>query len=298
MSLTGQAISSPGFQLVINALADYTKLTGIDLTNNPFAEKIKQLDSPEAILELLQEREKAFKEYRDMNRGLINCLSPAVKLFHAFSRILGDTVSLVSIISVTTIVVYLMWARQVPFSPAKAVFTSIDVLLAVSLSNVLFNGVPCDVRLRQAAIGVSSSYDALLELFQCLGSFLKRLEIYLAIPPTTTMTDVIVKIMVEVLLVLALATKQVKQGRLSKCSIPYTLSMAQCVIEKFAKKLLGDSEVEAVLQRLNRLTQDEARMTVAQTLGVVHGLVGNMKVVMEGAESLHDYSQISEVLFC
>ena len=112
------------------------------------------------------------------------------------------------------------------------------------------------------------------------------------------MTDVIVKIMVEVLLVLALATKQVKQGRLSKCSIPYTLSMAQCVIEKFAKKLLGDGEVEAVLQRLNRLTQDEARMSVAQTLGVVHGLVGNMKVVMEGAKSLHDYSQISEDSFC
>jgi hypothetical protein len=112
------------------------------------------------------------------------------------------------------------------------------------------------------------------------------------------MTDVIVKIMVEVLLVLALATKQVKQGRLSKCSTPYTLSMAQCATEKFAKKLLGDSEVEAVLQRLNRLTQDEARMTVAQTLGVVHGLVGNMKVVMEGAKSWHDYSQISEDSFC
>ena len=58
---------------------------------------------------------------------------------------------------------------------------------------------------------------------------------------------------------------------------------AQCVTEKFAKKLLGDSEIESVLQRLDRLTQDEARVTVAQTLGVVHGLVGNMKVVMEGA---------------
>jgi hypothetical protein len=69
------------------------------------------------------------------------------------------------------------------------------------------------------------------------------------------------------------------------------ISKAQCAIEKFAKKLLGESEVEAVLQRLNRLTQDEAKMTVAQTLGVVHGLVGNMKVVMEGAESLHDCSQ-------
>ena len=68
--------------------------------------------------------------------------------------------------------------------------------------------------------------------------------------------------------------------------------MAQRAIEKFAKKLLGESEIEAVVQRLNRLTQDEARMTVAQTLGVVHGLVGNMKVVMEGAECLHDCSQI------
>ena len=46
---------------------------------------------------------------------------------------------------------------------------------------------------------------------------------------------------------------------------------------------MGESEIEAVLQRLDRLTLEEARMTVAETLGVVHGLVGNMKVVMEGA---------------
>ncbi len=52
---------------------------------------------------------------------------------------------------------------------------------------------------------------------------------------------------------------------------------------KFTKKLRGESEIEAVLQRLDRLTREEAQMTVVQTLGVVHGLVGNMKVVMEGA---------------
>jgi hypothetical protein len=69
--------------------------------------------------------------------------------------------------------------------------------------------------------------------------------------------------------------------------------MAQCTIEKFAKKLLGESEVEAVLKRLDRLTQDEARMTVAQTLGIVHGLVGNVKVVMEGMQRLHDLLVIS-----
>jgi hypothetical protein len=50
---------------------------------------------------------------------------------------------------------------------------------------------------------------------------------------------------------------------------------------------LGESDVEAVLLRLDRLTQDEARMTVAQTLGVVHGLVGNVKIVMEGMQRFH-----------
>jgi len=96
------------------------------------------------------------------------------------------------------------------------------------------------------------------------------------------MTDIIVKIMAELLSVLALATKQVNQGRFSRCYMLYTFLLAQRVVEKFARKLLGESEVEAVLQRLDRLTQDEARITVAQTLGVVHGLMENMKVVMDG----------------
>jgi hypothetical protein len=65
--------------------------------------------------------------------------------------------------------------------------------------------------------------------------------------------------------------------------MPHTSAIAQCVTEKFTKKILGESEVETVLQRLDRLTQEEARMTVVQTLGVVHGLVGSVKVVMEGA---------------
>jgi hypothetical protein len=89
--------------------------------------------------------------------------------------------------------------------------------------NTLFDQVPFEVRLCQAASGVNSSYDALLELFECLGTFLERLEIYVMIPPTTIMTNIIARIMVEVLSVLALATKQMKQGRFSKCAITYTL---------------------------------------------------------------------------
>ena len=55
-----------------------------------------------------------------------------------------------------------------------------------------------------------------------------------------------------------------------------------CVAEQFAKKLLGDSEIETILKRLDRLTQEEARMTVAQTFAIIHGLLDNLKVVMDG----------------
>jgi hypothetical protein len=83
--------------LIIDALADYATQTGINLSQNPFVEKLQESNTPDAILELLREREKSFKEYRDGNRRLINCLSPAVRVLHAFSCTLGEAVSLVSI---------------------------------------------------------------------------------------------------------------------------------------------------------------------------------------------------------
>jgi hypothetical protein len=51
---------------------------------------------------------------------------------------------------------------------------------------------------------------------------------------------------------------------------------------------LGESEVEDVLHRLDRLTLDEARMTGTETLQVVHGLVSNLKLLIGGTQlSLH-----------
>jgi len=91
------------------------------------------------------------------------------------------------------------------------------------------------------------------------------------------MTDLIVKIMAELLSVLSLTTKLIKQGRLCKCTSAYSSVVAQCVIAMFAKKLLGKNDVEAVLQRLDQLTQEETRMATAQILGVVH------RLAMEGA---------------
>jgi fungal STAND N-terminal Goodbye domain len=96
MSSIEQVTSTSNFQLIIDALADYAKITGVDLSTNPFAAALEQSNSPDAILQLLQGREKAFQEYRDGNWRLIKCLSPAVKILQAFSGILGEAVSLVS----------------------------------------------------------------------------------------------------------------------------------------------------------------------------------------------------------
>jgi hypothetical protein len=97
------------------------------------------------------------------------------------------------------------------------------------------------------------------------------------------MSDIMVKIMVEVLSVLALATKQINQGRFSKWPAAIRYFLVEHRAEKFAKKLLGESDVEAVLQRLDRLTQEEARVTASHTLEVVHGLFDNVRVAMDGA---------------
>ena len=118
-------------------------------------------------------------------------------------------------------------------------------------------------------------------MLESIEHFLKRLDIYTKIPPTPAMTEIVVKIMVELLSTLALATKQIKQGRPSKSVITMHY-LTQWIAEKFVKKLFGENDIDAVLRRLDRLTEDEARTTAAQTLEVVYGLVQNMRVVIDG----------------
>jgi hypothetical protein len=63
--------------------------------------------------------------------------------------------------------------------------------------------------------------------------------------------------------------------------------LSQNPSEKFAKVLFKNGgEIEAVLQRLDRLTTEEARMTVTQTLEIVYGLVNNVKLVMDSTPGL------------
>ena len=63
---------------------------------------------------------------------------------------------------------------------------------------------------------MAASEEVLADLFDRIENFFKRLESYTEVPPTTAMTDIIEKIMVEVLNIFAIATKEIKQGRASE----------------------------------------------------------------------------------
>jgi len=70
--------------------------------------------------------------------------------------------------------------------------------------------------IRQAAKDVRSSQETLIDIFERVENFFRRLEIYTAVSPTLEMTDMMVKITVEVLAILGIATKETKQGRTSE----------------------------------------------------------------------------------
>ena len=84
------------FQLILDALDKYAEQSGINLRENPFADKVLGCDSSGSILLLLQENVKEFKEYRDQHRKFIDCLGPVGQFVHAFSGILGQAAGLVS----------------------------------------------------------------------------------------------------------------------------------------------------------------------------------------------------------
>ena len=102
-----------------------------------------------------------------------------------------------------------------PFSPAKTIFTGIGVLLGVRF--------PCSPLSRlhmvsnyQAVRDVVASHDTLIHLFERINFFLQRLKTYTGIPLTNESTELLGKIMAQLLSVLALSTKAMTDKRISE----------------------------------------------------------------------------------
>ncbi len=63
---------------------------------------------------------------------------------------------------------------------------------------------------------MSASYDALVQLFERIENFFKRLRVYTKTSLTTEMAEVFVNIVAEILSIISIATKEVKRKRASK----------------------------------------------------------------------------------
>jgi hypothetical protein len=99
------------------------------------------------------------------------------------------------------------------YPPAGVVFTSIGVLLSVSTCIVPFSR---DVLTSWAAKSIGASRGPVLDLFTRIENIFRGLETHIEGIPTARMTDTIVGVLVEVLCVLAIATKEAKQSRASE----------------------------------------------------------------------------------
>ncbi|KAH9027759.1 hypothetical protein EDB84DRAFT_300040 [Lactarius hengduanensis] len=117
------------------------------------------------------------------------------------------------------------------FPPAGAICAGIGVLLA-------------------AAKDARASHDALVELFGRIESFFKRLGVYTQTSLSVEMVEVFVRIVAEVLAILSIATKEMKRTR----------------GKIFSRKLLGRTDIEDALKRLDSLIQEEVRMAIALTM--------------------------------
>jgi hypothetical protein len=92
------------------------------------------------------------------------------------------------------------------------------------------------------------------------------------------------KILFELILVLALSTRQAKHGRLRE-SVSIDAVVAHSTPENIKEKWLKEDDIGRVQRRLGRLTQDETQMAVTYNMEVVYGLISNIKVLMDGARS-------------
>ncbi|KAI9438088.1 hypothetical protein H4582DRAFT_1852824 [Lactarius indigo] len=86
------------------------------------------------------------------------------------------------------------------------------------------------------------------------------------------MMEIITEIMVEVLTIFGIATKELRRGS----------------AKRFLKKLTGRTDLEDAVKKLDRLTQEEARIALAEVRKITHIVHDDVKVVDGKVEGLDD----------
>jgi len=202
--------------LLESALRAYEKNVGVSLTQHPLAIKVQNCDSVEAITGLLQDQARAFRDLQ----GSDKIMKPIKTTVSILSK-LSSTASLDSglglvrqqelVACFTSLTVFL---QTLP--PVKAIKICLVILLDVCAVLYFMLRWPGDVRVIQSAKGIVSNCDALVDLLGSIERVVNCLDIYIWIPPTPTMDEIVAKILVELISMLALVTEELKQRRSSE----------------------------------------------------------------------------------
>jgi len=196
------------------ALSEFENRAGFNLVSHQIFNRLVACQSIESVLDILQEQIDPLRTSRGDEGTLMKWIERTVHVLHSLSTndMVVNGVSLVCGILPNGHNTFLK-----AFPPATAVFAGISILLSVCFLPWFARLVSCDIRDHHQAIkDVDKSYDTLVDLFESFESFVRRLDIYTKIPPTMAITEVIVRILAELLSTISLAIQQVKRGRLSK----------------------------------------------------------------------------------
>jgi len=131
----------------------------------------------------------------------------------------------------------------------------------------------------------ATSRKTLIDLFERIHFFLQRLKVYIEVPLTEGLTELLGKIMAQLLAILALSTKIMTEKKMSELICCFFYPLVDRGSAKFLKRLMGRTNVEDALLRLDRLTQEECLMTAARTLELTHRVANVVRDVDGGVKA-------------
>jgi len=268
-------IDQPGstrFQALLeSAVQAYEKKAGVILADSEdsLAMRLQCCHSADDIATLLQGQARAIDDFQQRDR-IFKSIKTTVSILSPISSF-ADDVGLVR--------------RKVLMAcfPSLTVFTDItptrkgDTRYSRYPTAGMFlssSRYPSDVQLNQAANCVITSCDVLANMLESIEHFINRLRIYTVTSHSMPAVDeIVVKLMVELISVLALVTRKLKKRRLRESLSHFLLRryLTQRDAVKWVKNFFGVKDINTARQRLERLLKDEDRAVGAHTLKAVEG---------------------------
>ena len=141
----------------------------------------------------------------------------------------------------------------------------------------------CNTWIHQAAKDVRESHDTLVDIFERMEMFFRRVEVYTEVEPSAEIMDIIIEIMVQVISIIGIATKDIKESRISKFYLTNLLQLIEGCSGKLGKRLIGKTVIEDALKRLDKLAHEEGRMGIAQNLNATHAVGERVVEMIRGA---------------